>query len=202
MALAATVAAPVPAGEDQRVYLRGLSWKDFEVFLALRGDQSAPRVTFLDGVLELMSPSREHEGLRSLIGRLVEAWAEEKGLEVDAYGSWTLKSAARERGLEPDECYVLAGPHPPEGPDLAIEVVWTSGGLDKLAVYEALGVGEVWVWQAGALEVWLLGEDGYVRGLRSALFPDLDLDRLVTCLEEPNQTRAVRAFREWIRTGE
>lgn len=32
-------------------------------------------------------------------------------------------------------------------PDLSIEVVVTSGGVDKLARYQALGVPEVWFWQ-------------------------------------------------------
>lgn len=87
----------------------------------------------------------------------------------------------------------------PRGGGPGAALTRTPGGVDKLAVYEALGVGEVWVWRSGTLEVWLLGDAGYARARRSALFPALDLERLATHLDEPSQTAAVRAFRGWIR---
>ncbi|MEG4506483.1 Uma2 family endonuclease [Microcoleus sp. F6_B4] len=34
-------------------------------------------------------------------------------------------------------------------PDLAIEVVFTSGGIDKLQLYKRLGIPEVWFWEDG-----------------------------------------------------
>ena len=40
--------------------------------------------------------------------------------------------------------------------DRSIEVVVTSGGIDKLARYQALGVPEVWFWQDGVLMVYRL----------------------------------------------
>jgi hypothetical protein len=42
-------------------------------------------------------------------------------------------------------------PGTPSLPDVAIEVIWTRGGLDKLDVYRGLGVPEVWTWQEGRL---------------------------------------------------
>lgn len=38
---------------------------------------------------------------------------------------------------------------PKQGPDLAIEVIITSSGIDRLDLYQGLGVREVWFWQAG-----------------------------------------------------
>jgi hypothetical protein len=45
-----------------------------------------------------------------------------------------------ERGVEPDECYVLGDVAEPARPDLAIEVVWSSGGINELEIYRKLGV--------------------------------------------------------------
>lgn len=94
-----------------------------------------------------MSPSWNHEILKKFIARPLEAYAEERNLDLNGAGSWTLKNPEVERGAEPDECYTL-GPKKAV-PDLAIEVAWTHGGLDKLDIYAELGVGEVWFWRKG-----------------------------------------------------
>lgn len=117
--------------EDHAVRLSGVTWADYERLLEIRGEAAVPRLTFLEGQLEIMSPSRDHERLKSMIGRLVEVYCLQHSLRFTCYGSWTLKDPRAERGAEPDECYVL-GEDDAERPHLAIEVVWTSGGLDKL----------------------------------------------------------------------
>jgi hypothetical protein len=68
-------------------------------------------------------------------------WCSEQGIEFSKYGSWTLESEESERGAEPDECYVFGEVAEPTRPDLAIEVVWTSGGIDKLEVTESSAFG-------------------------------------------------------------
>jgi Uma2 family endonuclease len=138
--------------EDHIVHLRGVSWEEYERLLAIRGESSAPRFTYLDGVLEIVSPSRDHEGIKSLIAGLLEAWCIDRGIELMPYGSWTLKQEEKQTGAEPDECYIF-GTEDRERPQLAIEVQWTSGRLDKLEVYARLGVDEVWWWRRGAVEV-------------------------------------------------
>jgi len=153
--------ASLPPGEvvktaDQRVVLHGVPWSHYQVLLALRGDAPVPRLTYLSGELELMSPSQDHERIKKLIARLLEVYALAKKLPLNGFGSWTLRDAPGERGAEPDECYVLGDARGRDRPDLAIEVVWTSGALDKLAVYAGLGVGEVWFWREGRIEVHVL----------------------------------------------
>jgi Uma2 family endonuclease len=86
-----------------------------------------------------------------------------------------------------------------ERPDLAIEVVWTSGGIDKLEVYARLGVGEVWLWRDGRIEVHVVRGGHYESATRSALFPELDIELLASFLDRPTALQAVRAFREAIR---
>jgi Uma2 family endonuclease len=195
----ASATTPPPSDPDQRVLLRDVSWKEFELILAIRGDRSGVRMAYLEGDLELMSPSRSHEGIKTTLARILEAFALERDLPLEGYGAWTLKNAPRERGLEPDECYIL-GDVGKDRPDLAIEVIWTSGGLDKLEIYRALGVGEVWIWEDGAIEVHELDGEAYRRIETSRLLPDLDLGLVVRCVnEEASQTAAVRRFLAAIR---
>lgn len=196
--------SPIAAGEyvptaDQRVVLHGVPWSHYETHLALRGEASTPRIAYLDGELELRSPSKHHERNKSYIGRLLEAYALERGLDLSPYGSWTLKSAPRQSGAEPDECYLVGPDQGRERPDLAIEVVWTSGGIDKLEIYARLGVEEVWFWKDDRIEVHLLRGDRYERAERSALFPELDIPLLCSFLDRPTALQAVRAFREALR---
>src|SRR5687768_8386735 len=98
--------AAVPAAlEEQRFLIHGVAWKDY---LVLREalDVAGLRMTYCEGVLELMTISSEHERIKSITGRLISLYALERDVPLNAYGSTTLTHEARERGLEPDECYV------------------------------------------------------------------------------------------------
>lgn len=184
-----------PAGEDQRVFLSDVTWKDYEALLAMRGDQAGVRMYYLDGRIELMTPSGGHEGLKKTLARLLEAWADHRGLELNGYGSWTLKNVPKQAGAEPDECYVIDAPWK-EVPDLAIEVAWTRGGLKKLDIYRSLGVREVWmIDRSHDLQVHALRGEVYERIDASELLPDLDLEWLASFLSGPSQSQAVRAMR-------
>jgi Uma2 family endonuclease len=173
-------------------------WSAYEAQLALRGDAPVPRIAYLDGAMELMSPSREHERLKSYLGCLVEAYALERGVDLSPYGAWTLRQAPRSSGLEPDECYLI-GDQQRDRPDLAIEVVWTHGGIDKLEIYRRLAVPEVWVWRDGALQVFVLRGPDYQATDRSEQLPGIDLGVLVSFLDRPTAMQAVRAYRETLR---
>jgi Uma2 family endonuclease len=86
-----TTDAPVPLGQyvptaDSVVVMWGMSWDAYETLLALRGERSRPKLAYLDGVVELMSPSRDHEGIKSVIGCFVEAYCTERGIPWQAYG--------------------------------------------------------------------------------------------------------------------
>jgi Uma2 family endonuclease len=181
--------------EDKIVVLRGLRWSDYQRMLEVRGAAPVPRFAYLDGGLEIMTPSRPHESLKSRIGQLVEVWCLEKGIEFSAYGSWTLENKAAERGLEPDECYVFGNVAEPERPDLAIEVVWTAGGVSKLEIYASLGVPEVWFWRRGRITVHLLQAETYVESPTSVTLTGIDLVQLASYLDRPTASEAIRAYR-------
>ncbi len=187
--------------EDHFVCLRGATWKDYERVLEIRGDHSAPRIAYMDGTLEIMSPSRSHESIKSDIGRLVEVWCSERGVEFSADGSWTLQNKLLKLGLEPDECYVFGGERDAERPHLAIEVIWTSGGLDKLEAYSRLGVREVWTWRRGQISVHILRGGRYEPAHGSEALPGIDLDQLASFLDRASTSAAMREYRAALRTG-
>ncbi len=180
--------------EDHVVFLSGVSWDDYERLLVMRGDHSAPRIAYLEGEVEIMSPSQTHEGLKSVIGRLVEVYCVEQGIEFSTFGSWTLKDQACERGAEPDECYVF-GTADADRPHLAIEVVWTSGRIDTLDIYRKLGVREVWYWRTGRIQPYCLRGERYEPVAKSDLLPGLDLGLLASFIEAPTTSAAIRGFR-------
>ncbi|MEO7033934.1 MAG: Uma2 family endonuclease [Polyangiaceae bacterium] len=181
--------------EDRIVVLRGMSWSDYQRLLEVRGEASVPRLAYLEGDLEIMTPSLPHESIKSRIGCLVEVWCLEKGVEFSGYGSWTLQNKEKERGLEPDECYVFSAIAEPLRPDLAIEVVWTSGGVRKLDIYKQLGVQEVWFWRKNRISVHLLRDGEYVEAPASQVLLGIDLTQLLSFLERPTTSQAMREYR-------
>jgi Uma2 family endonuclease len=191
--------APVPLDRDQFVVLHGVDWK---TYCALRElfDSPGVRMTYLKGALEIMSPSRRHEGYKKRIARLLELFALERNIPLSGYGSTTFRKALEERGLEPDECYVLARELGDDDfPDIALEVVISSGGINKLEVYRGLGVREVWFWHEGRFRLYALGGEGYTSIERSGLIPELDFGELAALAEEPEQLAALKRYQSRLR---
>ncbi len=185
--------------QEQRLTLHHVEWKQYVALRKLLDDVAGLRMTYLEGVLEIMSPSSEHERVKTLTARLLEAYAEEIDVPLNGFGSTTFKKKAKELGLEPDECYWL-GPPRTKFPDIAIEVIITSGPwIDRLAVYRGLGVPEVWFWEDGRYRIHQLGSRGYEERPRSRFLPHLDPALLLRYLRREDQTAAVKAFRRAIR---
>lgn len=176
--------------EDRHFLLHGVSWSTYERLREELGD--GLHLTYLNGTLELMSPSFPHEHAKKLIARLLEAWALESRVPLNGYGNVTLKRAG-ERALEPDECYCIGNVE--QTPDLAIEVVVSKGYVDKIAVYQSLGVREIWTWQEGSIAVLELLGDRYVLRADSKVLPGLDLALLSAhVVPEADQTEQVLAY--------
>jgi len=186
------------ATADQRVVMHHIPWSHYEAELAVRGEKSVPRISFLDGTVELMSPSRDHERISAWIARLAETFAEERGLELSPYGSWTLKHP-EVAGAEPDQCYIVGEDLTKQQPDLAIEVIWTSGGIDKLEIYRRLAISEVWFWIDERITLHVLRGDRYERATRSASQPDLDIALLCSFLDRPFLSVEKRDYRAALR---
>jgi len=171
-------------------------------------------MTYDRGTLEIMTLSPRHERWKYILGRLVETLAEEFGIQIIGFGSMTCKRRKKRRGLEPDECYWVANAAAIRGhldidlrvdppPDLAMEVDVTSSSLDRMGIYRALGVVEVWRFDGKTLTFSQLQPNGkYSRIQTSVAFPGLtaaDLMPFLALAGQQDDHEIVKAFRAWVR---
>ena len=180
--------------EEHRVLLPNTGWGTYERLLAEREERRKPRFFYDRGVLEILSPSAEHDMTSRIIAALVELLAEEADADIENVGSTTFKREDLARGFEPDECFyfganaarvrgIVAGKGNIEldagdpAPDLVVEVDVTSPSLDKLPIYAHLGVTEVWRHDGGRLVILLLADEAggeeprYAEAPESAYLP-------------------------------
>ncbi|MCI0489826.1 MAG: Uma2 family endonuclease [Blastocatellia bacterium] len=211
----ATVLNP-PEQTEQRVILRGVSWATYESLLADRVSSSSPHFTYDRGVLEIMSPSTKHERLNRRIATLVEVIAEEWEIELDNLGSNTFKREDLHRGFEPDTCFYIQNVNriidkeqidlksdPP--PDLVIEIDISHSSLDKMPVYAAIGVPEIWRWEGNQMAIYILADGEYLSAERSAALPRVSAAVITGFIEESQhqkRPRWLKGVREWARQHE
>jgi Uma2 family endonuclease len=190
-----TVALHEPTqSTDQSMVLKG-DWSHFK--LVQQGFEQNPgvRLFYYDGEIEILMPGQPHETVASIIGCLLMNF-----LAVNRIAFVPTRSMTQERNgvasVQADESYCLG--EAKSIPDLAIEVVFTSGGVSKLQGYQALGVQEVWFWQDGTLKLYHLRGDRYEPIVRSELeaLQSLDIDLLKRCimLGETDAGEAIRLF--------
>lgn len=179
---------------NEPILVDGLSWREFKIAEQLL-DRPGIRLSFLDGVLEIRKmPGRRHETVKKRIAALLEAYLETVGIDYTLTGSMTLESEIGLVRRQADESYEL-GPKR-ERPDLAIEIVVTSGGIDKLQAYQRLQIPEVWFWEQGALSVHALRSNGYEEIQQSEVLQALDIGLLTRCISLENHVQAIKEFRK------
>ncbi|GAC1345928.1 MAG: hypothetical protein NVSMB14_09060 [Isosphaeraceae bacterium] len=209
-----TVATKTKRQEDVRRFLiHTVDWQQYETLCEVFADRG-PRMTYDRGKVEFMSPSSTHERYRMAIGRVIDIITEELDIPMIPAGSTTFRREDLERGLEPDQCYYFeraAQLRDPlridldgdPAPDLAIEIEVSRSALDRLSVYAALGVREVWRFDGEDLIVHILQADGsFPESQTSAAFPFLPMDEIAKFLVEfdsTNFTRRSKEFRAWVR---
>ena len=187
------------ATSDQRVVLSGRSWEQFKLIQQGFEDSPGIRLFYFDGTIEILMPGREHEVFKAIIAILLIIYFEENGIEFEPTGSMTQEHEGV-ASAEADESYCIGVSKPV--PDLAIEVIFTSGGPSKLQRYQALGVPEVWFWQDGVFTLYCLSGNGYERRDRSQIpeLVGLDVELLTRCvlMGETSRLEAMREFRKGI----
>jgi Uma2 family endonuclease len=131
-----------------------------------------------------MTLGETHEGIKSILGFLLEVYFVEKGIRFFPVGSATRRDETKDVSFEPDESYYLGTKK--NHPDLAIEIIITSGNINKLEKYRRFNIPEVWFWQNNQLSLYYQQESGYVQIYRSEFLPDLDVNLLLKCLQMPD----------------
>ena len=190
---------------EERFTTSSVSWQIYEALLTKLENNSHYRITYLDGVLEIVSPSARHEKLKKRLATLIEFYLIKKRIQHTPMGSTTIRNKLKKAGAEPDECYCIG--EEKNIPDLAIEVIITSGSIDKLETYRRLGVAEVWLWEINRLKLYHLREEtptvflsthGYEQIKSSELLPELDLSLLEQCALISDQIQAIDEFEKGI----
>ncbi len=195
-----TAATLISHPKEKPLLFEGVTWREFKAAEQLL-DRPGYRLSFLDGVLEIVQvPSEAHETVKKRLAALLELYLLVAGFNFTPTGSMTLESETGRVKREADESYRLKPGR--SRPDLAIEVVFTSGGINKLEAYKRLKVGEVWFWEDSALQVYGLRGDGdelyYEQIQKSEAVPGIDLDLLLRCIDMANHVDAVRTWQQAI----
>jgi Uma2 family endonuclease len=191
--------------------LENVAW-DTYVALADQRRGSVPRMTYDEGVLEMMSPSHSHENIGCFVGRLIETYSEVREIEIMSVASMTVKRSDLTKGFEADESYYVTHAiellgkkeldfliDPP--PDLLVEVELTSSMIQKMKLFAAMNVPEVWRHDGKKLTMHRLQNAAYVPIESSIELPGLTADMINKTLEERGsigETKLIKMFRSTI----
>ncbi len=204
-------ASPPEAG--QRLILHGASWGTYERLLADFQDSHAAHFTYDRGVLEIMVLSAKHEELNRAVALLVEILALEMNINVRNLGSTTFTREDLARGFEPDTCFYIQNAARVRGkeeinlevdppPDLVVEIDITHPSLDKLPIYAAVGVLEVWRYDGQQLTIFTLEGEAYRTHEKSVALPGLTnqiLSQFIAESKTSERLEWLRRVQEWAR---
>ncbi len=201
---------PVSGGA---VLLNNVGW---ELYQALRdeAENRHVRMTYDQGMLEMMSPSKQHERVAYLLGRFIDVWTEERNIAVQSCRTTTFRRDDQQRALEPDNCYYIRHESrvrdreqldlsidPP--PDLAIEIDVTSPSVNRLSIYAAIGVPEVWRWRQEGINVYELQGDAYQLRAGSGALPGFPINEAAATLArrlQSDDNTLTKSFRSFVRS--
>lgn len=196
---------------ETRMVLENVAWETY-VELADQRSGRLPRMTYDNGVLEMMAPKREHANIGRLIGRIVETYSELMDIEIISVASVTVKRSDLAKAFEADESYYVThaaqllgkkeldfAVDPP--PDLIIEVELTSSAIRKMQLFAAMHVLEVWRHDGESLQMhrWL---DGTYQKIESSVqLPGLTAQQINETLalrDTIGETKLIQGFRKSI----
>ncbi|WP_435021237.1 Uma2 family endonuclease [Tundrisphaera sp. TA3] len=198
---------------DQCVAMSGVGWHGYEAALRVRGDQSRPRLIYLDGDVFFVSPSDAHERMNLRIGTILHEII--LGLRIPCHrtGQTTFRRESRRGGVEGDQTYYFANEARVRGkrridlnidppPDLAVEVVHTHDADAALEVYGRLGVPEVWVCTEENLVILARQPDGEYQAIESSLsLPFLTRKEIFERARQPEdlpELEWMEGIRRWV----
>lgn len=161
--------------QDQILSIAGMSWADYERLTDK--EYSGYRASYLDGVIIIVSPSRNHERIAEIINGLIKTYCRKYNLTYYPMGSTTLKNPPL-AGKEPDHSFAFNTDK--SIPDLAVEVNYSSGSVKDLEKYKYLGVQEVWFWQDNQITFYRLIDSNYVEIPNSICLSKLASNFLIT----------------------
>lgn len=161
--------------QDQTLILSGMTWDNFEQIIS--EEYSGYRINYFDGEIIIVSPGRNHERIAEIINYLIVAYCRKYNILYYPFGSTTLKNPPL-AGKEPDVSFAFG--EDKDLPDLAVEVVFSSGGIANLQKYRVLGIPEVWIWQNKAIAFYQLENNDYQVIDRSKYLSKLESTNIIS----------------------
>jgi Uma2 family endonuclease len=190
-----------------------VSWETYERLLADDEERRVPRMTYDQGVLELVTPSMPHDEDARTITRIVDIVAANLGTPIRSVGSTTFRRKDLERGFEPDASFYIQNEERIRGqrevdltvdppPDLVLEMEMSRSALDKLPLFASVGIPEVWRCDGQRVTILILEQDRYQESSNSLAFPILTSDILTRFLAESRTALSpdwFQAVSDWAR---
>ncbi|MEI6329029.1 MAG: Uma2 family endonuclease [Pseudanabaena sp. ELA645] len=211
IALSSQPAVKITSEFTGDVVLSNISWQTYQAMLADIGDRSSLRLIYDRGELEIKMPSDFHEAINRLLARIVGILAEELDLPLKEFGSVTLNRSDIKKGAEPDSSFYIQNADriignridisidPP--PDLIIEVDITNSSTRSFAVYQQLGISEIWRYTNSGVTIFQLQDGNYIEREFSNIFPMISggiLGHFLQMSSTENTIAIVRAVRKWL----
>ncbi|TYQ27114.1 Uma2 family endonuclease [Pseudanabaena sp. UWO310] len=180
-------------GDREHIVRQFVTWEQFQALESAFADIDGVRLTYCEGVLEILGIKRPDEMIRTLLGALLGQYFMIKHIWFVSTGAYTQSLQGR-TNFQADLSYNFDTEK--EISDLCIEVVVTSGNVAKLRKYQLLEVPEVWFWEDGKISVFCLRSGDYVQSSHSLCLHDLDIEHLEQCLLMDSQLDAMLALAE------
>jgi Uma2 family endonuclease len=190
-----------------------VSWETYERLLADDEERRVPRLTYDQGVLELVTPSKPHEVDAATITRFVDIVTAVLGIPIQSTASTTFRRQDLERGFEPDASFYVQNEarvrnrrevdlavDPP--PDVVLEMEMGRSALDKLPLFASMGVPEVWRCDGQRVTIFVLEQDRYRESPNSLALPVLTSEILTRFLAESRTALSPEWFQavsDWAR---
>jgi Uma2 family endonuclease len=208
----ATPLSQIQISPGSAIQLTGITWQHYLALIEELGNDRSTRITYSHGILEIRMPGALHEIINRLLAKIIFTLAEEMGLDINDLGSTTFSRQDLDQGIEPDSCFYIQHAHLIQGlnptipenlpPDLAIEVDISSFSRDKMSIYQAIGVPEVWVYRQGQVKIYQLQENQYIEVLDSPTFPAVSVQQIqewIRYREASNDSTTLREVRRFCR---
>jgi len=208
--------APKPTGDvvniGGRLLLDDVSWNQYEAICEVLSGRSALRLTYDQGSLEFMVKSPRHGWFDRRLSIFVEILAEETEQGLECMGDMNFRKKELNFGFEPDDWFWIQHEHQMRGrgdwdpsfdppPDLTIESEVAKSALDRMAIFAAYGIPEVWRFDGRRLHVHLLQPDGTYSETGSSLaFPRIAIRELTQFMRPSiDWQTAKKQVRVWVR---
>lgn len=204
------------AAVNQKLILQGVGWDFYEEILKEFEDSNALHFAYDNGFLEVEVPTLKYEKPNRILTRLVQVVCDDLQIDFVDTGQTTFRKKSKAKGVEPDTGFYIQNESkvrelleidlqkdPP--PDLVIEVDVTSPSLNKMPIYAALVVPEVWLYKGERVEFYQLQGNEYREIENSMALQILSSAKATDFLQaglSESSSKWVQMVRDWVKTSE